>query len=505
MQLTPARRVVAGLAVVVVALATASAPASAAPVDVSFYVRDVTASAGSGAEVRARYFADTEGSIDEPREVHELIGAPAGLTLASEDGYCENQTPTRLACYSPFPMEVGPELAGWAFEISVRVAATATPGTSATLRTTFTAAGVPAQRYDSRVRVAERVNLTGGPEVRAQAGPGGALDLPVVVRNTGDKAITGAAVTFDHDYGIDHTTRYRNCFYAGDALRSCVFDQTLEKGTAYGAAMPSRVLADTRAPSNLYGYRTWLTAAEFEDETARWRKEGYDPGTPGTGDVLTLTPRTATRGTPQADPDGDDNWSSVQITVTGSNGVDLAAAGTELAGTSGAEATMTVGARNVGTATLNRNRVGDPAAVTTVTIPAGATVTAAPAACYAIIDDRVDYEAPGRPGAPKYWCLSGYLFKVGTEDMYTFTLKLGSAAGTTTGTVGVNEPCECSVFTGDINPANNRATIRLTITPPVPGQQPATRPAVKPAGLDKAGEAASKVAKVLAATKARRR
>lgn len=505
MQLTPARRAFAGLAVAAVALATAPAPASAAAAVISMYVGDVTAPIGAGSAVGTSLFADADVTLSQPRAVHELIGDLAGVTLTSDDSYCENETPARLVCASPFRMDIDQEYGGSGFEVRVQAAPTATAGATGTLRTTFTATGVAAVRHDSRVRVAERVNLTAGPTLKLTGAPGAALNAPLVVSNSGDKAITGAAVTFDHDYEINPTgTRYRNCLYAGDRLRSCTFDQTLEKGVTYSAAFALQLGADTRAPGNAYGYRNWLTAAEWEDQLAAWQRGGYDPGTPGTGDLLTLTPRTAAR-LAQGDPDTDDNWTSVEIRVTGTNGVDLAAAGAEAAGVAGAEVPMTVGVRSVGPATLNRSRVGEPAAFTTVTVPAGATVTAAPAACYPFAGGQVDWDASGRPGAAKYQCVTGYVLKAGAEEMYAFTVRLGSVSGTTTGQVWVNQPCECSVFEGDVDTSNNRAPISVAVAPPVPGQQPATKPAVKPASVSAAGWTVSKATKAVASAAARRR
>lgn len=467
MQLIRARRLIAGVAVASAVLAAAPAPASAAPqaADISLYLTDVTLPIGaqSGTPLSPILWATDDVVLQDAKVTYQLVGELSGVVLHGEEGsgYCENVSPTKVVCADPFPLELGPDgLAGgfWAY---AEAGDDAVVGESGTIRATLAADGIAPVTHDARVRVAESVDLKAGPELRATAAPGASVDAPLIVSNAGDKAITGAAVLFDHDFSLDSTNRYSNCLYVGDELASCTFDQTLEVGKTYSAAMSLKVRADTLAPGDAYAYRGWLTPAELEDLHSYLESQGITPGTPGTGDVLTLSERPAARAV-QSDPNPEDNWGSVEIEVTGRSGVDLAAVGAELTAAAGDEITVPVGARSVGKATLDFSRVGGPAAVTMVTMPAGTTVLDAAEECYPVVRGEVDFDAPGKPGAAKYWCSSDYIFVAGTAEIYEFKLRVDRIAGRTAGTVTVNEPCECERFRGDIDKSNDKAAIVIT-------------------------------------------
>ncbi len=467
MQLIRARRLIAGVAVASAVLAAAPAPASAAPeaADISMYLPDVTLPVGAqaGTPLSPILWATDDVVLQDATVTYELVGGLGGVTLYGEEdfGHCENVSPTKVVCADPFPLELGPDGMAGGFWAYAEAGDDAVVGESGTIRATLSADGITPVTHDARVRAAESVDLTAGPEVRATAAPGASFDAPLVVSNTGDKAITGAAVLFDHDFSLESTTRYRNCLYVGDELASCTFDQTLEVGKTYSAAMPLKVRADTIAPGDASAFRGWLTPAELEDFYSYLESQDISPGTPGTGDVLTLTERPAARAV-QSDPNPEDNWGSVEVRVTGKNGVDLAAVGAELTAAAGDEITVPVGARSVGKATLDFSRVGGPAAVTMVTMPAGTTVLDASEECYPVVRGEVDFDAPGKPGAAKYWCDSDYIFVAGAEEIYEFKLRVDRIDGRTAGTVTVNEPCECERFRGDINKSNDKASIVIT-------------------------------------------
>lgn len=468
MQFTRARRVVAGLAVVAAALAVTPAPAAAAA-KVSMYVGDVTTAAGAdgGTQVKAYFYADTPVSLAGPKLTYELVGAPSGVTLNPDSSDCTSESATKVVCSQFFPIEAWPGGMGTTFDVSVVAAASASPGAGGTLRTTFASTSIASIRQDSRVRVAEKVDLTAGPALSVSAAPGGSFDAPLVVSNTGDKLIVGAVIRFDHDRALVPAARHRNCLYIGDALQSCRFDQTLDPGATYTAAASLQVRADTRAPGRAFGSRSWHTIAQQEDFEAFLKAQGIDPGTPGDGPdlaVIKQRSRLVLDRPTQSDPNTEDNYHSVHVTVTGTNGVDLAAAGATVTGATGAVVDLPVGARNVGKATLDLTRPDTPAAATTIVVPPKTTVTAAPAECYPFVDGRVNLDKPGAAGAASYRCYSDPVMAAGAAELHAFKLRLDAVTESSTGSVAVNEPCTCDYFKDDIDTSNNKAAITVTVT-----------------------------------------
>jgi hypothetical protein len=469
MPLTHARRLVAGLAVASAVVLATPVPASAKAATISMYTADVTVPAGADADADAGtrvspiLWASAEVTVQKPTLIFQVMGGLSGVTLEADDssGLCENNSPTTVTCLSAFPLDIGPEGAAGYFEAYLKATDEAAIGGSGIIRTTLTGRGMNSVSHEARVRVAESVDLTAGGEQRVSAAVGGSFDSSLVVSNSGDKVITGASVVFDDDYALISTERYRNCLYSGAVLRSCTFDQPLAVGKSYAAVMPMKVRADTRAPGSADRYYNWQTPAELEDFHGYLKSIGVSPGVGGTGDSLALVERAAARKV-QGDPNPDDNWGSLDVKVTGTNGVDLAAAGAALTGAAGEEITLPVGMRNVGKATLDRSRFGSPAAVTTVTVPDGTTVVGAPEQCYPVIDGRIDNDAPGKPGAAKYQCFSDFVSVAGTEEIYEFELRIDRITVRAEGSVAVNEPCECDVFTGDIDKSNNKAAIVIT-------------------------------------------
>lgn len=467
MQLTRARRLIAGAAVATAVLAAAPAPASAAlaAADISMYVVDTTVPVGAGVTTPVdTILAATDAVVLEEPTLTYRIGGLGGVRLTGEEGIgeCENESPSVLVCSSPFPLELGPDGIAGVFRAYLGARDATEIGETGTITATLSARGLAPVSFEARVRVAESVDLQAGPEQRATAAPGATFDAPLVVTNAGDTVITGASVTFDHDFAIDSTVRYRNCLYIRERLHSCTFDQDLQAGRTYAAAMPLKIRADTAAPDNAYGYRRWLTPAELEDFHTYLKSRDLSPGTPGDGDVLTLAERPAAKDTAQADADIEDNWSELQVRVPGENGIDLAATGAKLTGKAGDRLTVPVGVRNVGEATLDLSRLGSPAAVTEVTVPRGTTAVAASPECYPVSGGEVDFDAPGRPGAAAYECHSDFVLAAGAEEVYEFELRIDRIAGRATGAVAVNEPCECERFADDVDTSNNTAAIVIS-------------------------------------------
>ena len=460
MQHTPARRLLAGLAVAGAVIGMGSAPAFAAPkaADIAFYLSDVTVPiAESGAVFGPVFWATEQVSVEEPTITYELSDGLTGVRLAGGEGVgeCESKSPTELVCSDWMPLEVGPDGVGGYFDAVLIADETAEPGATGTVTATFSGTDVDPITSEFTVRVAEAVDLTAGPPSSASASPGETFDTDYQVLNSGDKPVTGVAALFFNDWAFEPGEQYSNCLYEDGELLACIFDDTLEVGSVYETTLSYRLRADTQAPGHEFGEIKWLTPAELEDFYSYLDQYDIQLGAQGAGEKLSLTETSAKKAklAPQADKNPDDNWSYVDVDVTGKNGVDLAAVGSTVTGKAGEDVTVTAGVRNVGKATLDLSRAGFPAAVTEVHAPAGTSFIAGPEVCS---------EREGHPYI--YECYTDYIFKAGEEETYEFVLHIDSVVPNAKGVVAVNEPCECERFLGDINKANNKAAILVNKT-----------------------------------------
>ena len=203
------------------------------------------------------------------------------------------------------------------------------------------------------------------------------------MHNTTDQVVHGTALIFATDYGFASPKQFSNCFYAGDELNACTFDQELQPGVTYQAAVPYQMRPDTYAPSNQAGEFEWLTAGDYDDLIKFLGDNGYEgPGQAGSGDKLTLQALPSKSDARQAEADRPEPREQLagpsRSTVTGKQGTDLAAIGATVSGAAGDTVTANIGVRNNGPATVDRSRAGEAAAMAVITIPDGTKVTGAP-------------------------------------------------------------------------------------------------------------------------------
>jgi hypothetical protein len=464
MQAKSVRRLIAGVAVAgaVIAAGVTAGSADAATGDVAVFLRDTTTPAGgSGTPLEPIWSttSPTELELAEPSITYELSAGLTGVSLIEPDpesgglNDCVSESATRIVCSDWVPLYVGPEGSTGLLGARVQAGSSAQAGATGTITATFTATGVAPITATAKVQVAQSVDLQAGDTVALSAAPNSVVGLPLTVRNAGATAISGAAVTFDSDYEMAAQTRYSNCLYAGDRIRSCTFDQTLAVGSAYHAFMPMRVRPDAYAPGFAYNGLDWRTPAELADEQAYLAHRNIDFGTPGDGGVLALTVMPAKQSTPQADVFTDNNYGAVEITVTGTNGTDLVAVGSAVTGAAGATVDAAVAVRNDGPATLDFGRSGEPVAAVYFSVPSGTTVVTAPTDC-----ERI---------GGQYQCYGKNLLPVGASETYTFKLRIDTVVSDANGAIVVNPPCECSRFRNDTNVANNTAAV--VVNPRAPG------------------------------------
>jgi hypothetical protein len=469
------RRLLAGAGVAGALVAASAAPAFAAPGDVrlAVYPFDTTVAAGvtTGTEFDPAFFASADITIEDPAITYDLSGAKGVVTaVLDEDSDCAKKDADTVVCAREWPIEFSAGMSGDPLEFSIRAAEGAEPGASGTVRVTLTGRDIEPVTGTAKVRVGEGVDLTAGRNTTAKAAPGDAFTATGTVRNSGPKTVAGLAVLFDNDRSFVAATKFSNCMYAGSSVRACTFDQELPAGASYRLAVPYTLGADTLAPGGEYGGTQWLTAAEHEDLTDYAKDTGWDLGEPGDGGVLKLE-RVATQRAaraPQTDVNPDDNWSHIEVTVTGRNGANLAAIGDAVTGAAGDVVTATVGVVNKGPAAVDWSRSGETIAWTAVKIPAGTTAVEVPAECIPDDGSGGNWDDRGKPGRKAYHCPNAeYVLGVDAPETYDFSLRIDTVIPDAAGAVVVNGPCECSQFERDSDPSDN--TARLVVNPTAGG------------------------------------
>ncbi|GLW30046.1 Ig-like domain-containing protein [Actinoplanes regularis] len=307
--------------------------------------------------------------------------------------------------------------------------------------TALSVTGLSAPAY-----AADTPALIAGAPQQLTAALGERFDVTLSVTNTSDTAVDGAAVTFDTVWAFEDLEQFSNCEYDGGLVRACVFDQTLEPGKSYRLVVPFRVREDSRAPKSHDSFFNWQPASTHASA-----------GTPGTGPALRLQ---------EGDRIGegaDEGWQWLTLTVTGDNGVDLAAVGGTATGWVGDVVEAEVGVRNSGPATLDLSRIGNPAAVVIIEPPAGTSIVSAPG-CFKVTSTQAV-------------CHTAYVFKVGEAKTWKLALRIDKSVPGAAGSVDVNPDCACDRFFGDIDKSNNRAP--LTVDASVDE----TKPVIEDAGL----------------------
>jgi hypothetical protein len=449
-----ARRIVAGLAVAgaVLAAGTPASAAQRAAAGIKMIVPDVSVPLGGpGAELRPAWYADREVELTGTKLTYQLSDL-AGVALADGDGVgnCTSESARKLVCEDQLGMSIGPDGMVGYFTALLKADKTAKAGTEGTVTATFSAEGIAPITETAAVKVSEGVDLAAGPGVILKKEPGASFDVPLVVRNAGQVVAEGASVIFNRDHAFETTQQFSNCFYRSGQLTACTFDQALQPGTTYRGAMPYKLRAATYAPGVSANELQWLTPGELEDQEALLIKNGLDGfGTAGSGGVLKLTAQTSAQAR-QGDTNPDNNWSTVEVHATGKNGTDLVAVGDTKAGAAGDVVTATVGVRNAGPATLDFGRAGESVARIKISVPAGAAVVSVPEGC-------------DKDGA-SYVCFTGTLLVAGDSQTYDFGLRIDRVVPDAIGAVVVNEPCECSQFSKDLDMANNKSAIVLNGT-----------------------------------------
>lgn len=303
------------------------------------------------------------------------------------------------------------------------------------------------------VTLADLVGLAAEPEVGTSGAPGSTATFAPGVTNTGDKPVQG--VVFNAGAGslnVEFERRFSNCLYAPGEFY-CTIDDLLEPGKTYvpSEGVPLKILRSAPAPMRTTSGSQYQTAAD----AVRWVEE-FKVRNPehvaGTGGPLRLVEKPATArlaGGAQTDPEWSDDYTTVNVDITGENLPDEAAVGASARGRVGKVVDVRVGLRNRGPARIDTARMDVPVSYPSVevTIPSGAAVVS--------YDDQLC-----RPSNGTYHCQFGDL-EAGQKSTALFQLSIDTA-GPSTGSVTVTTADYWGVPGPDRNRDNNTATITVT-------------------------------------------
>ncbi|MFC4016727.1 LPXTG cell wall anchor domain-containing protein [Micromonospora sp. GCM10011542] len=459
------RRWLAGLGVAGALVAASATPAVAAPAtEFDLYFSDVTVAADSAGVVRgARVYSSEPAVLNEVSVRYDYRSLAGKVTLVGDTGNdCAADGEGVLVCREYSPLTIDELYGGFPGKVVVAPTDKAATGDAGELKVSLRTADKEIASSTSRIRVAEGVDLAGGPDVTTKAAPGGSFEAPLAVRNVGKTEVDGVVAVFDSDYGIRTKERFANCLYFEDYLYACQFDEKIPSGEGRATTFNYELAADTYAPGSQSSYVTFMTPAEFEGSTEARKEAGAEVARKGNGKTLALK-SLATAGSARAvqiDTDPTNNVSGVTVEVTGKNGADLAAIGATLSGKKGAVLTAALGFRNNGPATLENLRTESDVTYVDVTVPTGTTAVEVPFECAPRDGKDADWGDAGTPGAKEYRCYPGPFAPAGEDLTGEFKFRIDKVVANATGTVKVNVPCECDGgFYADLKPANDTAKI----------------------------------------------
>ncbi|SCE79124.1 LPXTG cell wall anchor domain-containing protein [Micromonospora chokoriensis] len=356
----------------------------------------------------------------------------------------------------------GAETIDYVLDLTVEAKDSAAVGKKGDVTLILAAEGMSPVTTTSTVEIGEGVDLKADEVLQVSGAPGASMKAPLRVANVGNKTTDGAVLLLSSTPGLT-TSRHSNCSYLfafGTNFAQCAIDRKIEPGEALQLDSSStvKIASDAWAPGEQYGTGWWFAdgdwaefLAEFPVPADEWEK--------GTGAALTLVPAPGAqaRRLQQTDEDSSNNATEIRATVTGSQGADAAATGAEVSGAAGKTVNAKVGFVNNGPAMINSYAPNELVTAAEITIPAGATVVAAPAQCTPSSNGE-EVGGYGQPGARSYFCEWYDLLRKGDAAVFEFELRIDKVAGAP-GTVRLwhyNLDGQGSTV-ADLDPKNDRA------------------------------------------------
>lgn len=301
--------------------------------------------------------------------------------------------------------------------------------------------------------------VTSGDEDFGLVPPGQPVAVPIEGYNAGNQPVSGLQL-FVNASAME-LGQYDNCAYTTypeDSYAVCDIDLELAPGEGFEIVDGFEVTLTETALREYVSY-TVLPAGEMT-LSSRTKLTG---GTGATLSAVATGGRMASRST--GDLDENDNFGSVLLMAD--NQADLAVTGASAAGAVGESVQVTVGATNLGPATVTR-RSGDPAVHFTFHTPEGTEVTEVPQGCFTV--DEHGYPIGSEPGEPWYVCASAHWRSpAGDQFEYTFTLRINEVIPDAEGLVQVADFDGSPEPWYDRNPDNNEALVLINPTGEHPG------------------------------------
>ncbi|WP_326550910.1 hypothetical protein [Micromonospora sp. NBC_01813] len=345
--------------------------------------------------------------------------------------------------------------------IGLAAASGADVGDSATISWTATAANASDNSGSATITLGDGPDLvvTSGGEDLGLLPPGQPVAVPIDGYNAGNQAIDGLQLTIDvtaSEFG-----QYDNCVYTSYPLSNyavCDIPLALEPGDGFEIVDGFEVTPTEVALREYVSY-TVLPAGEVSLSS----RAELTKGSGATLGAVVTGSRMASRSA--ADLDEMDNYGSVLLEVD--NQADLAVTGADAEGAAGDTLEVTVGAANLGPATVMR-RSGDPAVHFTFHTPEGTEVTEVPEGCFTVGEHG--YPVGSEPGQPWYVCASpDWISRSGEEFEHTFTLLINEVIPDAEGLVQVSDYDGSPEPWYDRNLENNDALVLINPTGEHPG------------------------------------
>lgn len=249
--------------------------------------------------------------------------------------------------------------------------------------------------------------------------PGASANLPIEVRNEGNKAANGVELLVAVEKYLELPTRYSNCrFDEKSGYLACLFDIVIQPGQRFrlqdSTPLPVRVATDAPGPASYAGV---VGAAAIDDEMLAAAKAS---------DPSKKVHLVAVEGPAAAELNAYDNFARFVVEVPRTV-ADTEAVGATIVGAIGETKSIKVGARNKGPADV-LPASEEFALVTGVALPEGLEVIDVDDNCVPFVNDEPQFDKRSQAVGHVYvcWTEEGNL-DAGASLLFNFDVKIVKA------------------------------------------------------------------------------